>query len=313
MRVLSVPHCSVKKVYEELKQYALLNKLNFKEDFQLKTITSFKTGGNIPFIYFPNDENSLSDFLKFINTKNIPLYIFGNCSNVLISDKGLSGVAIKIGTDFSDIKYLGNDTIFCQSGISMKRLCLFALENELSGLEFAYGIPGTAGGAAFMNAGAYGGEMKDVLYKCTHLKMNGESGFFENDELKLAYRSSIYSENKYVITGLYLKLNPCSKEQIKSKMDENFKKRRDKQPLEYPSAGSTFKRPTGYFAGTAIEECGLKGFSIGGAEVSTKHAGFIINKNKATTNDIKTLIDYVQKTVLDKKGIMLTPEVRYYE
>lgn len=302
-----------KKLYEKLKQYALLNKLKFKENFPLKTITSFKTGGNIPFIYFPKDENSLSDFLRFIQNKDIPLYIFGNCSNILISDKGLFGVAIKIASDFSDIKYLGNGIIFCQSGISMKKLCLFALEHGLSGLEFAYGIPGTAGGAAFMNAGAYGGEIKDVLYKCTHLKRTGEKGSFENDELKLSYRHSIYSENNYIITGLYLKLTPCSKEQIKSKMDENLKKRKDKQPLEYPSAGSTFKRPTGYFAGTAIEECGLKGFKIGGAEVSKKHAGFIINKDNATTEDIKQLIEYIQKTVLEKKGIALTPEVRYYE
>lgn len=302
-----------RKLYKELKEYALLNKLKFKEDFPLKTITSFKTGGNVPFIYFPKDESSLSDFLRFSKNKNIPLYIFGNCSNVLISDSGLSGAVIKIGTDFSEITYLGDGTVFCQSGISMKKLCLFALENSLSGLEFAYGIPGTAGGAAFMNAGAYGGEMKDVLYKCTHLKRNGEKGFFENDDLQLSYRHSIYSENDYIITGLYLKLVPCEKSQIKSKMDENLKKRKDKQPLEYPSAGSTFKRPTGYFAGTAIEECGLKGFCIGGAEVSEKHAGFVINKNNATTDDIKQLISHIQKIVLEKKGITLTPEVRYYE
>ena len=193
------------------------------------------------------------------------------------------------------------------------KLCRFALQNSLSGLEFAFGIPGSCGGAAFMNAGAYGGEMKDVLFKCDHIDENGERGSLSGDELNLSYRHSAYSENGCTITGLYLKLKKGNPDEIKAKMDDFLQRRKDKQPLEYPSAGSTFKRPEGYFAGALIEECGLKGKQVGGAQVSEKHAGFIINKGGATCTDILELCKICSETVYKQKGVKLEMEIRVTE
>jgi UDP-N-acetylmuramate dehydrogenase len=195
----------------------------------------------------------------------------------------------------------------------MMKICRLALENSLSGLEFAYGIPGTAGGAVYMNAGAYGGEMKDVLVKCEHLDSELNEGSFSGEDLQLGYRHSIYSENDYVITSLTLKMKKGNYDDIKALMDENLSKRKAKQPLDFPSAGSTFKRPDGYFAGALIEQCNLKGYCIGDAQVSEKHAGFVINKGNATTSDILKLIKHIQKTVFENKGVMLETEVKYFE
>ena len=195
----------------------------------------------------------------------------------------------------------------------MSRVCNFALENGLTGLEFAFGIPGSAGGAAYMNAGAYGGEMKDVLVECRHIDSNGNFGSLRGEELGLAYRTSAYEHNGYIITTLVMKLSKGNKDEIRAKMQELLQRRKDKQPLEYPSAGSTFKRPEGYFAGALIEECGLKGYSVGGAQVSEKHAGFVINKGSATAKDVLDLIKYIQDKVFSEKGVMLEPEVRLIE
>ena len=189
-------------------------------------------------------------------------------------------------------------------------MCSFALENSLTGLEFAYGIPGSCGGAAFMNAGAYGGEMKDVLYRCDHIDKNGDKGFIEGEDMRLSYRHSAYYDNGCIVTGLYLKLKKGDKEEIKAKMTELMGRRKDKQPLEFPSAGSTFKRPEGYFAGALIEECNLKGVSVGGAQVSEKHAGFVINTGGATCKDVLDLCKKVSDTVYDKKGVKLEMEIR---
>ena len=185
-----------------------------------------------------------------------------------------------------------------------------ALENSLTGLEFAFGIPGSVGGAIFMNAGAYGGEMKDVVAKVYHVDKDGNEGCLIGDNLSFGYRTSAYEQNGYIITGMEISLNKGNHSEIKEKMAELLGKRKDKQPLEYPSAGSTFKRPEGYFAGALIEECGLKGKQIGGAKISEKHAGFVINYDNATTNDILELMDFVTKTVKEEKGVLLTPEVR---
>lgn len=281
------------------------------ENASMRDYTSFKTGGNAETIVFPNSIASLTAILKTCRENGIKTYIIGNGSNILVSDNGLSGAVIKLGSDFSNISLEDETTVICESGISMSKLCNFALENSLSGLEFAFGIPGTAGGAAFMNAGAYGGEMKDVLAQCTHIDSDLNEGKLTGDELGLSYRKSAYSANGFVITSLRLKLSKADKDGIKAKMYENLGKRKAKQPLEYPSAGSTFKRPQGYYAGALIEECSLKGYSIGGAQVSEKHAGFVINKGNATSSDIAELINYIRKTVYENKGVMLEPEVRF--
>lgn len=296
-----------------VKNTALNLGCEFCEKARMSDYTSFKTGGLADLIVMPDSIDALNKLLGVCRENKIKFYVIGNGSNILVSDNGLSGVVIRIGKAMSKIRLISEDTIYCESGISMSKLCLFALENNLSGLEFAFGIPGTAGGAAFMNAGAYGGEMKDVLVSCSHIDFSGNTGNLSNENLSLGYRKSAYSDNGFIITSLTLKLKKDNYNNIKSKMDENLSKRKLKQPLDYPSAGSTFKRPEGYFAGALIEECGLKGFSVGGAQVSEKHAGFVINKGNATTTDILNLIKEIQKTVLNKKDVLLEPEVRYID
>lgn len=275
--------------------------------------TTFKVGGNARLMVFPKSENEAAEVIKCCNESNIRFIAIGNGSNLLVSDKGIDACVICFGNDFSEIKLIDDEIIFAQSGVSLMKLCRFALQNELSGLEFAYGIPGSCGGAAFMNAGAYGGEMKDVLYKCSHIDRNGCIGSLSGADLKLSYRHSAYYDNGCTITGLYLKLKKGSRELIKSKMDELLQRRKDKQPLEYPSAGSTFKRPEGYFAGALIEECGLKGKAIGGAAVSEKHAGFVINKGGATCSDIIELCNFCSEKVFKEKGVKLEMEIRITE
>lgn len=275
--------------------------------------TTFKVGGNARVMAFPKSETEAAEIIKCCNENNIRFISVGNGSNLLVSDNGIDACVICFGSDFSEIRLLDDETIFAQSGASLMKLCRFALQNELSGLEFAYGIPGSCGGAAFMNAGAYGGEMKDVLYKCTHIDKNGLTGELSEADLNLSYRHSAYYDNGCTITGLYLKLKKGSSKAIKAKMDELLQKRKDKQPLEYPSAGSTFKRPEGHFAGALIEECGLKGKSIGGAAVSEKHAGFVINKGGATCSDIMQLCKFCSETVYKEKGIKLEMEIRVTE
>lgn len=298
-------------MFDIIKSAAAELDCEFCENTRMANFTSFKTGGEAGLIVMPNSIAALKKILALCRENDIQTYIIGNGSNILVSDNGLYGVVIRISSAMSEIRLEGADTVVCESGISMSKLCSFALKNNLSGLEFAYGIPGSAGGAAYMNAGAYGGEMKDILVSCTHIDSDGNIGEFSGEELKLGYRKSVYSNKDYVITSLKLKLKADSYENIKSKMDENLAKRKLKQPLEYPSAGSTFKRPEGYFAGALIEECGLKGCSVGGAQVSEKHAGFVINKGDATTEDILKLIRHIQKTVYDKKNVMLETEVKY--
>lgn len=285
----------------------------YKENADMSEYTSFKTGGKASLIIMPNCIDALSALKESCIQNDIKMYVLGNGSNVLVSDNGLKGVVIHIGADFSDIKYLGGGKIICEAGISLTRLCNFALKNNMSGLEFAFGIPGTAGGAAYMNAGAYGGEMKDVLIGCSYIDKNGDDGVFTGDELELGYRKSVFTNTDYIITMLSLQLKEGNYDEIKALMNANLSRRKEKQPLEYPSAGSTFKRPEGNFAGTLIEKNGLKGYSVGGAQVSEKHAGFIINKGGATTGQILELIKYVQSTVFKNDGVMLSPEVKFFE
>lgn len=287
--------------------------IRYLENEPMSAHTTFKIGGRVPLIVFPADERGVAEIVRCCKEDSIRLIAIGNGSNLLVSDNGIDACVMCMDSDFSDIKLIDGETVFAQSGASLMKLCRFALEHGLTGLEFAYGIPGSCGGAAFMNAGAYGGEMKDVLYKCSHIDGSGKIGFLEGDELKLSYRHSAYYDNNCIITGLYLKLKHGNKAEIKARMDELLKRRKDKQPLEYPSAGSTFKRPEGYFAGSLIEECNLKGRTVGGAQVSEKHAGFVINKGGATCRDVLELCAVCSETVFRKKGVKLEMEIRVTE
>lgn len=280
------------------------------ENAPMSKYTSFRTGGNADLLIIPESVGSLTEIIRECKNRNVRPFVMGNGSNLLVTDKGYRGVIIKISSKLSDIRLTDENTIECEAGVSMQSLCNFALENSLSGLEFAFGIPGNVGGAVYMNAGAYGGEMKDVLYSVTHIDTDGNTGTLSKDELLLGYRKSAYTDNGFTIVKAVLKLKKGNKEDIKKLMFENLQKRKDKQPLEFPSAGSTFKRPEGYFAGALIEDCKLKGYSVGGAQVSEKHAGFVINRGDATSTDILNLIGHIKKTVFEKHGVELSPEVK---
>ena len=241
------------------------------------------------------------------------MLVLGLGSNVLATDAGFNGVVIRTAQGLTGLNAEPGGIIRCGAGVPLSRLCTFALENSLTGLEFAYGIPGTAGGGAYMNCGAYGGELADVLTACSHIGTDYLPGELTGKKLNMSYRRSAYCDNGCIITELTLQLEPGDKAAVRARKDERTHKRRQKQPLEYPSAGSTFKRPQGYYAGALIEECGLKGAQIGGACVSKKHAGFIVNTGGATSADILALIKHVQKTVFEAKGVMLEPEIKIIE
>lgn len=295
----------------------LINELNsnnilYNIDEPMSKHTSFKTGGNAEIFIDISDEKTLSKVLKICSKTETDIFVLGKGSNLLVSDNGIRNkVVLHLTTDFSDMKILDETSIEVQSGASLASLCKFALANSLTGLEFAYGIPGSVGGAAYMNAGAYGGEMKDVVSRINHIDKRGNVGSFSGDELDFSYRHSAYSDSDLVITSVVFKLQKGDKNEIESKMTELMGRRVDKQPLEYPSAGSVFKRPEGYFAGALIEQSDLKGKRIGGAMVSEKHAGFIINYDNATTTDVVDLIKYCQKTVFEKFGVELHTEIKF--
>lgn len=272
--------------------------------------TTFKIGGEASLVVYPESREQISRLVKTARDENIRLLPMGNGSNMLVSDDGIDACVMILDDHYSEIKLIDEETIYADSGALLIRLCRFAYEHGLTGLEFAYGIPGSCGGGAFMNAGAYGGDMKDVLYRCDHIDKDGNEGFLEDSDLKLSYRHSAYYENDCIITGLYLKLKKGSKDEIKAKMDDLMNRRKTKQPLEFASAGSTFKRPQGYFAGALIEQCGLKGKSVGDAQVSEKHAGFVINRGNATCKDVLELCDECAKTVFEKTGVKLEMEIR---
>lgn len=271
--------------------------------------SSFKIGGNADRYILALNLEQLTKIIKLLLGEKIPYFILGNGSNILIKDNGIRGVVISLQGDFKEIQLISDDEIKCGAGVLLSTLCVFAKNNNLSGLEFAYGIPGSVGGAVYMNAGAYGGQMKDVLKACNHLDENINKAQFKADELDLSYRHSVYSGKKFVVTSAIIKLKKENQENIATKMDDFMSRRKDKQPLNYPSAGSTFKRPQGYFAAALIEECGLKGCSVGGAEVSKKHSGFVINKGTATAQNVLDLIEKVKAEVLKQKGVKLQCEV----
>lgn len=297
----------MKKLITELSE----RNISFIENEPMKNHTTFKTGGDARVFICPESEEQLSEILKLIKKCGLKPFILGNGSNLLVNDEGIKDrpvIYIDDGLDF--VRLIDETTIEVGAGASLSSLCRFAHENGLTGLEFAFGIPGSCGGAAFMNAGAYGGEMKNVVARCNHLDFDGEKGYFDREDLDFGYRHSVYSDKDCVITSIVLSLEKGDKEVIFAKMRELLQRRKDKQPLEYPSAGSVFKRPEGYFAGALIEQSGLKGKRIGGAMVSEKHAGFIINYENATTKDVLDLVKFCQDTVMEKFGVMLEREIK---
>lgn len=282
------------------------------KDEKLADYTSFNIGGKCSLLVKANCAECVAELVSVCRKNNIKYYILGKGSNLLISDNGLDAVVILLSGDFGNIRTDGTRLI-CDAGAAMYRVCTEAREVSLTGMEFAYGIPGTVGGGLYMNAGAYGGEMKDVVEYCDYLDEHGDIRRMYKDEMKLSYRHSAFSENGYIILSVCFLLSEGDKNSIDERMKELMNKRREKQPLEYPSAGSTFKRPEGYFAAKLIEDSGLKGFTVGGAKVSEKHSGFVINIGGASFGDVYELTEQVKKKVYADSGVMLEREVIIWE
>lgn len=283
-------------------------------DEPLRNHCSFRIGGNAEILVVPQKERVLSEIVKYCSGKKIPYRILGNGSNVLISDSGLRGVTIKTMGGLTELLYLGDGIITSGAGVSLTKLCNFALENSLTGLEFAYGIPGTVGGAVYMNAGAYGGEIKNTLMSVRSIDpINGKPDETKAESLELSYRNTSFMTNKRIITGAVFRLSKGNKEEIRALMEELMTKRKTSQPLQYPSAGSTFKRPKEGYAAAHIDQCGLKGTRVGDAAVSTKHAGFVINEGNATCKDVLELMELIKNEVLKQHGVLLEAEVEILE
>ena len=295
--------------FQELYDYAVASGCDCALNENMAKNISFKAGGNCGVRISPYNTDQLIKVITKAKALDIPYIILGNGTNVLVPDEGIDKAVIIIGSNMASMELDGDTTISFSAGTNLVSLCRFALEKSLSGLEFAFGIPGACGGAVFMNAGAYGGEMKDVLTEITHLTPDMQIKTIKASEADLSYRHSIYKENGCVILSAKVQLKKDNQEDIKARMNDFLGRRKNKQPLEYPSAGSTFKRPEGCFAGALIEQCNLKGKSVGGAQVSEKHAGFVINKGDATATDILNLIDLVRDTVKENTGVTLEPEV----
>ena len=278
-------------------------------DEPMKKHTTFRVGGSADYFVVPRTKKEVKGLILLCKEFDMPYYVLGNGSNLLVGDKGYRGVIIQVYKEMNQIEVEG-ENIKVQAGALLSRVGNVALDAELSGFEFAAGIPGTMGGAVVMNAGAYGGELKDVLVNATVLTPQGELLTLSNEELELGYRTSIVAKKDYIVLEATIKLQKSDKEAIKARMDELRVQRTTKQPLEYPSAGSTFKRPEGYFAGKLIQDAGLRGFQVGGAQVSEKHCGFVINKENATAADVWELMQQVSAIVKEKFGVELEPEVK---
>ena len=275
---------------------------------KMKEHIYFKVGGPADILLNPHKVDQIIETIKICENNKIPYYVIGNGSNLLVKDGGLRGVVIKLsGLDSIEVN---DNKIKAGSGALLKSVSDAALDNKLTGFEFACGIPGSVGGAVFMNAGAYDGEIKNVIIEAEVIDRNGKLLILKNDDIKLGYRTSNIKDEGYIVVSATFELTKGNYEKIETRINELTKKREEKQPLEYPSAGSTFKRPEGYFAGKLIQDAGLKGFSIGGAAVSGKHSGFVINKGGATAKDILDVISHVQEEVKKQFGVELQTEVR---
>ncbi len=292
--------------------YLNSNNITTKLNEPLRKHTTFKIGGNADVFCTPNSINQLQKVFKFCMENKIKYYILGKGSNILFCDVGFKGIIIKIGDNISNID-ISNETITAQAGATLSKVCTCAQNNSLSGLEFAYGIPGNIGGAIYMNAGAYGGEIKDVLESVTYIDNSGNICEKNATELELGYRTSIFEKNNWCILSAVFKLNSANKQDITKAMQSYAKMRVEKQPLDMPSAGSTFKRPKDGYAGELIDRCGLRGFTHGGAQISTKHCGFVVNAGNATCEDVLNLTKEVCEIVKEKTGITLEKEIRVVE
>ena len=292
-----------------VKQEELEQKIIFDEP--MKKHTSFKIGGTADYFFKATTLEELQNIIKFAKIKELPITIIGNGSNLLVTDKGIRGLVIKI--DINKLKIEKKDkfaVVEVGAGNKLMALATKMKDEELSGLEGLSGIPGSVGGAIVMNAGAYGKEMKDVVLSTTCMDKNGKLYTFSNEEQEFSYRNSIFQKKDYIIIETKLKLEYGKKDEIQKKMEEYFKSRKEKQPIEYPSAGSSFKRQEGIITAKLIDDVGLKGYKIGGAQVSEKHAGFIVNYNNATATDVINLINYIKEKVYSKYGIKIEEEIK---
>ena len=277
----------------------------------MKDYTTFQIGGPCDILVRPYDEGQVAALIQFCAVNGIRWQVIGNGSNLLAPDGGVSGVVIQIGSNFSYIrKSLKEGEIICAAGASLSAAAAFAQKEGLTGLEFAWGIPGNVGGALFMNAGAYGGEMKDIVVSADYVDGMGNARTIGFSEMQFGYRHSVFSDKDWCITKVKMQLRPGDPAEIRRTMENLMERRKSKQPLEYPSAGSVFKRPEGNYAGALIEQCGLKGRRVGGAQVSEKHAGFIVNLGDASSRDVARLIREIQNTVEEQTGYRLECELR---
>lgn len=293
-------------IIEEIK--SIVTPDNVTVDEPMNGHTTFRIGGKADVYVRIINEHEIMRLLDLLKGRQIPFFIIGNGSNILVSDSGYRGVIIEIGSGYSGVRML-DDIIVAKAGTTMAQLSHFAMENNMTGLEFASGIPGTVGGGIIMNAGAYGGEMRQITYRVKAVTKEGEVIYLSNSDMEFEYRNSKAKREGYIILQAEFRLHHGEKTVIEGIMRDLAGKRRDKQPLEYPSAGSTFKRPQGYYAGKLIADTGLKGLSVGGAQVSEKHAGFLINTGTATAADMYELINQVRNRVNETYHVMLEPEV----
>lgn len=282
---------------------------NISENEPMCKHTTFRIGGTADMYVSIGSAEELADLVKLAKSTDTPYIIIGNGSNILVGDKGIRGLVIEMGKNFSECRVDG-ERIYVQAGAMLKKAAVTARDNSLTGLEEVSGIPGTVGGGIYMNAGAYGGEIKTAVESVTYLDSDGDTKIVSGDECEFGYRTSIFTKGDKIILSAVLKLEKGDKAEIEAKMAEYTRRRKEKQPLAYPSAGSTFKRPEGHFAGGLIQDAGLKGYSVGGAMVSDLHAGFVINTGGATAEDVLTLIEYIKQTVYDKFSVTLEPEVK---
>ena len=287
----------------------ITGKDNVRINEPMKNHTTFKIGGPAQYYVTPESVTQIQEVVSLCRDMNIPLHVIGNGSNILVGDDGVDGVVLALFNTFSDYEIKDN-VITAQAGMSLIKLAVIALREGLTGLEFASGIPGSVGGAVYMNAGAYDGQMKDVVTSVTVLDEAGNIRILGRDELDMGYRTSAVAKHNMIVLQVIIELKAGNKEQIKDRMNQLSELMKHKQPLEYPSAGSTFKRPEGYFAGKLIADAGLKGYSIGGAAVSEKHAGFVVNMGGATAKDVVELTDYIKKRIIEQFGVTLELEIK---
>jgi len=304
---VGVERMNIQNIYEELSKWIPKSQLFLNEP--MKKHTSFKIGGPADLLVVPSSGEQIKCTLQICRDAGVPVFTMGNGSNLLVKDKGIRGVVLKICENFSQL-WMDGTLIRAQAGVLLSALSRAALDAHLAGLEFASGIPGTLGGAIFMNAGAYGGEMKDVTEWVWAIDMEGHDYRLSKEELKFGYRSSVIQEKGLIVLEAGIRLTPGDYEKSKALIADLTKRRQEKQPLQYPSAGSTFKRPPGYYAGKLIQDAGLKGARIGDAQVSELHSGFIINLGNATAQDVLDLIKLIQERVKEKFGVDMQPEVR---